>query len=185
MIQKVVFPFWQMFQVMLLIGFTACEEKCKKLLMDSILDPTRLLFGQKYLHTLLFLCSTNSIKVNFYLAVWILKGLWDHTHHLHSPGYWIPSHKNAFYWQIPVLSYLISTPISEYCISRIVYRYLVINIADTVTENIIQHFQIVKVFLDECFSVGGKALVHGNAGISRSAAVVLGFIMEKYRLSYE
>jgi len=65
------------------------------------------------------------------------------------------------------------------------FRYLVINIADTVTENIIQHFQIVKVFLDECFSVGGKALVHGNAGISRSAAVVLGFIMEKYRLSYE
>jgi len=65
------------------------------------------------------------------------------------------------------------------------FRYLVINIADTVTENIIQHFQKVKVFLDECFAFGGKALVHGNAGISRSAAVVLGFVMEKYKLSYE
>jgi len=75
--------------------------------------------------------------------------------------------------------------ISEYCIFQIVYRYLVINIADTVTENIIQHFQKVKVFLDECFAFGGKALVHGNAGISRSAAVVLGFVMEKYKLSYE
>ncbi|XP_046558057.1 TATA-box-binding protein-like [Haliotis rubra] len=63
-------------------------------------------------------------------------------------------------------------------------RYLVLDIADTVTENIICHFGKVKCFLDECFSYGGKALVHGNAGISRSGALVIAFVMEKYGLTY-
>jgi len=64
-------------------------------------------------------------------------------------------------------------------------QYLVLNIADQVTENIIQHFQKVRRFLDECFAAGGKVLVHGNAGISRSAAIVCGYIMEKYNLSFK
>ncbi|XP_046650342.1 serine/threonine/tyrosine-interacting protein B-like [Daphnia pulicaria] len=64
------------------------------------------------------------------------------------------------------------------------FQYLVVNVKDSVTENIIQHFQKVKNFLDSCFSAGGKALVHGNAGISRSAAIVLGFLMQKYCLDY-
>ena len=64
-------------------------------------------------------------------------------------------------------------------------RYLVVDVKDSVTENIIHHFQKVKTFLDDCFSSGGTALVHGNAGISRSAAIVLAFIMQKYCLSYE
>lgn len=63
------------------------------------------------------------------------------------------------------------------------YRYLVLNIADTATENIIQHFQKVKVFIDEGLNSGGQALVHGNAGISRSAALVLAYVMETYGLS--
>jgi serine/threonine/tyrosine-interacting protein len=72
----------------------------------------------------------------------------------------------------------------NYHITLILFRYLVLSIADTVTENIIQHFQKVRRFLDDCFAAGGKALVHGNAGISRSAAVVLGYIMERYNLNY-
>lgn len=63
------------------------------------------------------------------------------------------------------------------------HRYLVLNIADTATENIIQHFQKVKVFIDEGLNSGGQALVHGNAGISRSAALVLAYVMETYGLS--
>lgn len=65
------------------------------------------------------------------------------------------------------------------------FRYLVLDIADTLTENIIQYFPKVRDFLDECSSMGGKALVHGNAGISRSAALVIAFIMEKYGLAYK
>ncbi|XP_014603523.1 PREDICTED: serine/threonine/tyrosine-interacting protein-like isoform X2 [Polistes canadensis] len=62
-------------------------------------------------------------------------------------------------------------------------RYLVLNIADTTTENIIQHFKNVKEFIDEGINSGGQVLVHGNAGISRSAALVLAYLMETYGLS--
>lgn len=64
------------------------------------------------------------------------------------------------------------------------FRYLVLDIADNLLENIIKFFQPVKIFLDECLSSGGKALVHGNTGISRSAALVIAYIMEKYASSY-
>lgn len=50
---------------------------------------------------------------------------------------------------------------------------------DSATENIIPHFRLVNKFLDECLTSGGKALVHGNAGISRSAALVIAYIMSK------
>ncbi|KAH0554204.1 serine/threonine/tyrosine-interacting protein-like isoform X2 [Cotesia glomerata] len=60
------------------------------------------------------------------------------------------------------------------------FEYLVLNIADTVTENIIQHFRNVKDFINRALASGGRVLVHGNAGISRSAALVLGYVMEKY-----
>nr|CAD7592310.1 unnamed protein product [Timema genevievae] len=63
------------------------------------------------------------------------------------------------------------------------FKYLTLNIADTVTENIIQHFAKMRQFVDESLANGGKTLVHGNAGISRSAALVLAYIMEKYGLT--
>lgn len=63
------------------------------------------------------------------------------------------------------------------------FKYLVLDIADTMTENIIQHFKKVKIFIDESLSLNGRVLVHGNAGISRSAALVLAYIMETYELS--
>lgn len=65
------------------------------------------------------------------------------------------------------------------------FKYLVLDIADSATENIIQHFPKVKKFLDDCWIAGGRALVHGNAGISRSAALVIAYIMEKYGLTYK
>lgn len=61
--------------------------------------------------------------------------------------------------------------------------YLTLNIADTTTENIIRFFPTVKQFIDEAFQKNGKVLVHGNNGISRSATLVLAYIMEKYGLS--
>lgn len=63
-----------------------------------------------------------------------------------------------------------------------VFRYLVLDIADNNTENIIRHFSTVSLFIEEAISSGGKCLVHGNAGISRSAALVMAYIMQKYGL---
>ncbi|KAL4237533.1 hypothetical protein ACF0H5_002247 [Mactra antiquata] len=65
------------------------------------------------------------------------------------------------------------------------FQYLVMDIADVSTENIIPHLPLVKDFIDGCLNCQGRVLVHGNAGISRSAALVIGYIMEKYGLTYK
>uniref|UniRef100_A0A0V0GA96 Putative dual specificity phosphatase n=1 Tax=Triatoma dimidiata TaxID=72491 RepID=A0A0V0GA96_TRIDM len=62
------------------------------------------------------------------------------------------------------------------------FKYLILDIADSATQNIIQHFSAVRDFIDDTLEHGGKVLVHGNAGISRSAALVLAYVMEKYGL---
>lgn len=63
------------------------------------------------------------------------------------------------------------------------FRYLVLDMADCPTENIIKYFKQTKEFIDECLDNGGKVLVHGNGGISRSAAVVIAYVMEKCSLT--
>ncbi|OXU16319.1 hypothetical protein TSAR_004734 [Trichomalopsis sarcophagae] len=65
------------------------------------------------------------------------------------------------------------------------FKYLVLDIADNATENIIKHFKNVKSFIDEGLNSGGKVLVHGNAGISRSAALVIAYLMETFGLKQE
>lgn len=41
----------------------------------------------------------------------------------------------------------------------------------------------MRLFIDDCLSKGGQVLVHGNAGISRSAALIVAYIMEKLHLN--
>lgn len=41
------------------------------------------------------------------------------------------------------------------------------------------------MFIDEGINSGGQVLVHGNAGISRSAALVLAYLMETYGLTQQ
>ncbi|RLV98278.1 hypothetical protein DV515_00010935 [Chloebia gouldiae] len=64
------------------------------------------------------------------------------------------------------------------------FRYLVLDIADNPVENIIRFFPMTKEFIDGSLQSGGKVLVHGNAGISRSAALVIAYIMETFGVKY-
>ncbi|XP_043553595.1 serine/threonine/tyrosine-interacting protein isoform X1 [Chiloscyllium plagiosum] len=64
------------------------------------------------------------------------------------------------------------------------FRYLVLDIADNPVENIIRYFPVTKEFIDGCLENGGKVLLHGNAGISRSAALVIAYIMETFGVKY-
>ncbi|XP_070760495.1 serine/threonine/tyrosine-interacting protein isoform X1 [Enoplosus armatus] len=64
------------------------------------------------------------------------------------------------------------------------FRYLVLDIADNPVENIIRFFPTTKEFIDSCLATGGKVLVHGNAGISRSAALVIAYLMETFGMKY-
>uniref|UniRef100_A0A3Q1DB68 Tyrosine-protein phosphatase domain-containing protein n=1 Tax=Amphiprion ocellaris TaxID=80972 RepID=A0A3Q1DB68_AMPOC len=67
------------------------------------------------------------------------------------------------------------------------FRYLVLDIADNPVENIIRFFPMVKG-KDTCnshFSCSEcQVLVHGNAGISRSAALVIAYLMETFGMKY-
>ncbi|XP_045109441.1 serine/threonine/tyrosine-interacting protein B-like isoform X2 [Portunus trituberculatus] len=63
-------------------------------------------------------------------------------------------------------------------------KYLILDMADNLTQNLISHVAECRTFIDECLASGGKCLVHGNLGISRSAALVVAYVMEKRTLSY-
>ncbi|XP_022918670.1 serine/threonine/tyrosine-interacting protein-like [Onthophagus taurus] len=64
------------------------------------------------------------------------------------------------------------------------FTYLTLEFADTVTESIIKYFPKVRQFIDDALAHNAKVLVHGNNGNSRSAALVLAYIMEKFGLTY-
>jgi len=64
------------------------------------------------------------------------------------------------------------------------FNYQVLDIADSVHQNIIQHLPLTRAFIEDALQSKGKVLIHGNAGISRSAAIVIGYIMEQYGLPY-
>jgi len=65
------------------------------------------------------------------------------------------------------------------------FKYLVLDIIDSPEEPIMRHFTQVKQFIDECISLQGKVLLHGNGGISRSAALTIAYLMETYGLPYQ
>mmetsp|Transcript_138990 Transcript_138990/g.432391 ORF Transcript_138990/g.432391 Transcript_138990/m.432391 type:complete len:211 (+) Transcript_138990:111-743(+) len=62
-------------------------------------------------------------------------------------------------------------------------HYEVLECRDSPFENIIRFFTAMKQFVDLVLGRGGRILVHGNAGMSRSAAFVVAYIMETFNLS--
>lgn len=65
------------------------------------------------------------------------------------------------------------------------FKYLVLDISDTFDQNIIQFLPLTKAFIEEAIQSQGKVLVHGNGGISRSGAIVIGYVMEKHGVTYK
>eukprot|EP01147_Barroeca_monosierra_P001779 gene1779-4890_t len=63
--------------------------------------------------------------------------------------------------------------------------YLRIPISDTWNQALQSHFPAAFRFIDDARSVGGRVLVHCQAGISRSAAFVIGYLMYKEHLSLD
>lgn len=65
------------------------------------------------------------------------------------------------------------------------FQYLTLDVADKSEENIKQHFETVKTFVDEAFARGGRVLIHGNTGQSRSATLAVAYVMRQYGVGAE
>ena len=60
-----------------------------------------------------------------------------------------------------------------------------ITLADNCLETIIPKIKETKDFIDRCFAAGGKVLVQCNDGMSRSASLVIAYLMQKYGLDFK
>ncbi|XP_074658986.1 dual specificity protein phosphatase 19-like [Tubulanus polymorphus] len=65
------------------------------------------------------------------------------------------------------------------------FTYKRIPILDLPNTNISEHFVDAIQFIDKARSKGGSVLVHCNAGVSRSATIVIAYLMKIERLSYD
>lgn len=64
-------------------------------------------------------------------------------------------------------------------------KYCNIPINDSWTDNIIDYFDTTHKFIDEHLNRGENVLVHCFAGISRSATIVISYLMKKNKLNYK
>lgn len=64
-------------------------------------------------------------------------------------------------------------------------NYLVIAILDLPEEQLSVHFQSCFHFIDQCIQRGGSVFVHCNAGISRSASIVIAYLMYSFKWSLD
>merc|ERR1719464_1317255 len=62
-------------------------------------------------------------------------------------------------------------------------HYEILECCDSPFENVIRFFPAVKQLLDLVLGRGGRILVHGNAGMSRSPAFVVAYVMETFNLT--
>lgn len=62
--------------------------------------------------------------------------------------------------------------------------YLFKPLEDAPDEDLVVHFPRFFPFIEDAIQGGGKVLVHCVAGVSRSATVVIGYLMCKEGLSY-
>ena len=62
-------------------------------------------------------------------------------------------------------------------------RYLEVELTGSPDAWVLSHVPRVTAFLDEALCSGGRALVHGNLGVSLSAALIVAYVMRRLSLS--
>lgn len=64
------------------------------------------------------------------------------------------------------------------------FRYMHLNLHDNPSQKLEHVLYRSCRFIENAISKGGKILVHCHAGISRSASIVIYYLIKKYKLSY-
>ena len=64
------------------------------------------------------------------------------------------------------------------------FKYYDIFINDNHTENAIKYFKITNRFIDDAVNSGGKILIHCKLGISRSAAIIIAYLIKYYGFNF-
>jgi atypical dual specificity phosphatase len=64
---------------------------------------------------------------------------------------------------------------------KFVYKTVIID--DVPSANIKQYFAVCHRFIESAHASGGVVLVHCWAGVSRSATIVISFLMQKYGIT--
>lgn len=62
-------------------------------------------------------------------------------------------------------------------------KYKVLNVMDVPWENLIKHFTDTNRFIKNALSCGGVVFVHCYGGVSRSATLVIAYLMQQYQMS--
>lgn len=64
------------------------------------------------------------------------------------------------------------------------FIYKVVKVLDTPSCNLKLKFQSCLNFIKDAIALGGKVFVHCYAGVSRSATIVIAYLMKEHNLSY-
>ncbi|KAL4703991.1 hypothetical protein ACJJTC_000377 [Scirpophaga incertulas] len=76
-------------------------------------------------------------------------------------------------------------PLPRTILDRTNLNFRYVKLADVPKEDLITHLPETNQYIKQAISEGGTVLVHCYFGVSRSAAVVIAYIMEKYGLCYD
>lgn len=100
------------------------------------------------------------------------------------PNLWIGDYESASDYNL-LTSYAITHIISLYRTPKFpnYFEYMCITIEDIECADIAQYFTQTNAFIDNGLQYGFGVLVHCAAGVSRSATIVLAYMMHKLKLN--
>jgi protein-tyrosine phosphatase len=64
------------------------------------------------------------------------------------------------------------------------FQYKVVKVLDTSSANLRSKFESCIKFIKDAVTSGGKVFVHCFAGVSRSATIVIAYLMKEYNMTF-
>ncbi|KAH3743460.1 Miro domain protein [Pelomyxa schiedti] len=104
------------------------------------------------------------------------------------PGLWLGSQlagKNKYLLKSRHVTHVVTVLDVKVGVYPHDFNYFIIPVEDEESTDLLSHFEACHQFMDEALEHGTAVLVHCAAGISRSATIVISYLMAKRRISVE